>query len=125
MDGFNDFVVLDYDNNYKPGIFLNSQTIKKMSIDSGETIVLKGANKRESTWKMYPDDKVPILSIGLSSLIQNLVQVCVGEFVSIVNGTSNKWEAKIKKELNYRLPQGAIKPAWRKVWFFDRGYYMD
>ena len=125
MYGSNNFIVLDYDNNNRPGIFLNSQTIEKMSIDSGETIVLKGGNKRESTWKMYPDDKVLILSIGMNWLIQNILQVRVGEFVSIVNGTSNKWEAKIRKELNYRLPRGAIKPAWRKVWFFDRGYYMD
>ena len=133
MHGSKDFVVLDYDRAERSGVLLNSQTMERMSLDFGESIFIKGNNGKEASWKVYPDDEVPIIAVGMNWLTQDSMQVRVGDFVSVtspsvqvlVNSPSANWEPKINRKPNTYIPKAAIKQAWRKIWFFDRGYYLD
>ena len=119
------FIVLHYEDASckTSGIFLNSKTMVEMSIENDEIVLVKGRNREESALKVHGSDKIPEASVGMNWLMQNNLDVEVGESLSVrTKGNMYWWQ--IRKEPNKYIVPTAGKCNWRKIWFFDRGYYI-
>ena len=119
------FVVFHYeDTNCKQkGVFMNPKTIDDLSIENDEIILLRGKEREESALKVHSSDEVPREAVGMSWLMQNNFDIQVGETVSIRSKKDLYWW-QIRKEPNSYIVPTAGKCNWRKIWFFDRGYYI-
>merc|ERR1712126_230115 len=77
----------------------------------------------ETSLKVHASDEIPKTSIGMNWLMQNNLDVQVGDSVSVTTRGNMYWW-QIRKEPNKYIVPTAGKCSWRKIWFFDRGYYI-
>ena len=119
------FVVLHFEDATckTSGVFMNRKAMDEMSIENDEIVLVKGQDQEETALKVHASDEIPKTSIGMNWLMQNNLDVQVGDSVSVrTRGNMYWWQ--IRKEPNKYIVPTAGKCSWRKIWFFDRGYYI-
>ena len=129
MDTYEDLLVLDGTRKERSSVYLSYETMNKMSMESGETILLKSKRGNESTWLAYPNHEVPENGIVMSRLIQRMVPVHNGEIVSMTTlPTLSPNSAVDCGVIEYTLPPGAPKHNLPKIWFYycchSQGFYV-
>ena len=119
------FVVLHYEDASckTSGVFMNPKTMEEMSIENDEIVLVKGHEQEETALKVHASDDISPSSVGMNWLMQNNLDVQVGDSVSI-RGKGNMYWWQFRKEPNKYIVPTAGKCNWRKIWFFDRGYYI-
>jgi len=129
MDTCEDLLVLEGTRKERYSVYLSYETMKKMCMDSGETIILKSKRGNESTWLAYPNHEVPENGIVMSRLIQRMVPVHNGEIVSMTALPNLSPDSAVQcGVIDYTLPPGAPKHNLPKIWFHDcclsQGFYV-
>ena len=95
MYGSKDFIVQEYGSEERSCVFLNYEKMDELLLDYGEVILIKGRRGKESACIVLPDDAVPKRAIGINSVIRSVLQVRVGDIVTITNGANMRCEKKI------------------------------
>lgn len=95
MFGSKELIVQEYDSEERSCVFMNYQKMDELLLNYGEVIMLKGRKGKESACIVLPDDAVSKRAIGINWVIRNILQVRVGDVVTISNGANTKCEKKI------------------------------
>ena len=96
MKGSKELIVQEYDSEERSCVFMNYEKMDELLLNYGEVILLKGRKGKESACIVLPDDAVSKRAIGINWVIRNILQVRVGDVVTITNGANTKCEKKIR-----------------------------
>ena len=96
MQGSKEFIVQEYGSEERSCVFMNYEKMDELLLNYGEVVLLKGRKGKESACIVLPDDAVSKRAIGINWVIRNILQVRVGDVVTITNGANTKCEKKIR-----------------------------
>ena len=96
MQGSKELIVQEYDSEERSCVFMNYEKMDELMLNYGEVVMLKGRKGKESACIVLPDDAVSKRTIGINWVIRNILQVRVGDVVTITNGANTKCEKKIR-----------------------------
>merc|ERR1712018_222472 len=96
MFGSKELIVQEYDSEERSCVFMNYQKMDELLLNYGEVVMLKGRKGKEAACIVLPDDAVSKRAIGINWVIRNILQVRVGDVVTISNGANTKCEKKIR-----------------------------
>ena len=96
MHGSKELIVQEYDSEERSCVFMNYEKMDELMLNYGEVVMLKGRKGKESACIVLPDDTVSKRAIGINWVIRNILQVRVGDVVTITNGANTKCEKKIR-----------------------------
>ena len=97
MQASKDFIVQEYETEERSCVFLNYEKMEELLLNYGDVIRLKGRKGKESACIILPDDVVPKRAIGINRALRNILQVRVGDIVTITKcGANTKYEKKIR-----------------------------
>ena len=96
MNRSKDFIVQEYESEERSCVFLNYEKMDEMLLNYGEVVLVKGRQGKEFACIVLPDDAISKRAVGINWIIRNLLQVRVGDIVTINNGANTKVEKKIR-----------------------------